>query len=139
MMFFLMAPLVLVMALAVGFANDPRALWRFRSRRPAEKKGIVLLRSWLTPEQVNQWDSRGEFEVTGCDTGIRYRITCGTVMNVHQLDLTGKTVRQWCFRPEGKLAVGDVLLAQKIALENMERRALDLANSQVRSTQVCFP
>jgi hypothetical protein len=50
-------------------------------------------------------------------------------MNVHQLDDSGKTAAQWCFGPEGMLAVGDVLLAQKIALETMERRALSLANS----------
>jgi hypothetical protein len=37
---------------------------------------------------------------------------------------------QWCFAPEGKLAVGDVLLAQKIALETMERETLAIANSQ---------
>jgi hypothetical protein len=32
--------------------------------------------------------------------------------------------------PEGGLAIGDVLLAQKIALETMERKALAVANSQ---------
>jgi hypothetical protein len=37
-------------------------------------------------------------------------------MNVHQLDPDGHPVQQWCFAPEGRLAVGDVLLAQKIAL-----------------------
>jgi hypothetical protein len=103
---------------------------RFRSRAPAEQKSIALLRSWLTPEQLDRWNTREEFEVIGGDTGTRYRITYGTVMNVHQLDHNGKPFAQWCFRPEGKLAVGDVLLAQMIALENMERRALALANSQ---------
>ena len=32
--------------------------------------------------------------------------------------------------PEGKLATGDVLLAQKIALETMEQEVLTLANTQ---------
>jgi hypothetical protein len=103
---------------------------RSRSRAPAEQKSIALLRSWLTPEQLNQGDMRGEFEVIGGDTGTHFRITFGTAMNIHQLDHTGKSFARWCFRPEGKLAVGDVLLAQKIALENMERRALALANLQ---------
>jgi hypothetical protein len=101
---------------------------RLRSRAPAEQKSIALLRSWLTPA-ARPVEYREEFEVIGGDTGTRYRITYGTVMNDHQLDHDGKPFAQWCFRPEGKLAVGDVLLAQKIALENMERRALALANS----------
>ena len=42
----------------------------------------------------------------------------------------GRTVAQWCFAPEGKLATGDVLLAQKIALETMEQEVLTLANTQ---------
>jgi hypothetical protein len=49
-------------------------------------------------------------------------------MNVHQLDPGGHPVQQWCFAPEGRLAVGDVLLAQK--METMETKALAIANSQ---------
>jgi hypothetical protein len=44
-------------------------------------------------------------------------------MNVEELDSRGNIVAQWCFRPRGNLAVGDVLLAQKIALETMELEA----------------
>jgi hypothetical protein len=50
------------------------------------------------------------------------------MMNACQLDENGRPVKQWCFVPEEGLAVGDV--AQKIALETMEREALALANSQ---------
>jgi hypothetical protein len=128
---FFATPLVLTFGMILAFVTDPRVIWRIRSRKPAERRGIALLRSWLTPEQTEQWDRSGEFDVTGCDTGTRYRITRGTMMNINQLDAAGRTVSQWCFRPEGKLAVGDVLLAQKIALEKMERRVLALANSQV--------
>jgi hypothetical protein len=64
------------------------------------------------------------------DTGTRYRITYRASMNVHQLDPAGRTVARWCFVPEGGLAPGDILLAQKIALETMEREALALANRQ---------
>jgi hypothetical protein len=126
--FVFFVPLVAVLSVVtLALALEAR---RFRSRAPAERKSIDLLRSWLTPEQLDRWNRREEFKVIGGDTGTRYRITYGTVMNVHQLDHTGKPFAQWCFRPEGTLAVGDVLLAQKIALENMERRALALANSQ---------
>jgi hypothetical protein len=104
---------------------------RPRARTPAEKRAMALLRSWLTPEQENQWDARGAFEVIGSDTGTRYRITYRAVMNVHQLDRDGYPIAQWCFVPEGDLAMGDVLLAQKIALETMETKALAIANRQM--------
>jgi hypothetical protein len=51
-------------------------------------------------------------------------------MNIHELDADGGTAAQWCFAPEGKLATGDVLLTQKIALETMEQQVLALANTQ---------
>jgi hypothetical protein len=60
------------------------------------------------------------------DTGSPYQ----AVMNLHQLDPAGRTVTQWCFAPEGGLASGDIMLAQKIALETMETKALAIANSQ---------
>jgi hypothetical protein len=43
----------------------------------------------------------------------------------------------WCFVPSGHLVAGDVMLAQKIALETNERAALVVANKfpvQVRRT-----
>jgi hypothetical protein len=97
----------------------------------AEEKGISLLRSWLSPEQAELWDSHKHFYVIGSDTGARYRIANGTAMNVEELDSSGKAIVQWCFAPQGHLVVGDVLLAQKIALETMEREALAAANRQV--------
>jgi hypothetical protein len=123
-------PIVLVFALLLATVTDPNVRWRIRARRSAEKRGIALLRSWLTPQQARQWDARREFDVVGCDTGKRYRITCGTAMNIHELDLAGETVAQWCLAPKGKFAIGDVLLTQKVALETMERQALAVANTQ---------
>jgi hypothetical protein len=120
---------------AFALANDPKLHWRFRSRRAAEKRAVALLREWMTPEQLKQWDTREDFDVIGCDTGTRYRITCGTTMNIHQLDGEHRPVNRWCFAPVGKLAVADVLLAQKVALENSERSTLALANSQ----SLCYP
>jgi hypothetical protein len=70
--------------------------------------------------------------VVGCETGTRYRLTSSRAMNIQQLDSGGRTVRSWCFMPAGGLVLGDMLLAQKIALETMEREALALANSQHR-------
>ena len=94
----------------------------------AEEKGAALLRSWLSPEQAELWDSHRHFYVVGSDTGKKYRIKYGRSMNVEELDSGGNVVNQWCFGPRGNLAVGDVMLTQKIALETMEIEALAKAN-----------
>jgi hypothetical protein len=49
-------------------------------------------------------------------------------MNIHELDGAGRPRVGWCFAPEGHLVAGDVMLAQKIALETDERGALAVAN-----------
>jgi hypothetical protein len=97
-------------------------------RSAAEERGYRLLRSWLSPEQAKQWDALSEFEVEGSQTGTRYRIRRGKVMNVHELDRSGNIVAHWCFAPKGDPVMGDILLAQKIALETMERDALKAVN-----------
>lgn len=94
----------------------------------AEEKSAALLRSWLSPEQAELWDSHRHFYVVGSDTGRKYRIKYGRSMNIEELDSGGNVVNQWCFGPQGNLAVGDVMLAQKIALETMEVEALAKAN-----------
>jgi hypothetical protein len=115
-----------IMMVAAAGALPPQ---RFRpARYQAEEKSNALLRSWLTPEQLKQWMRRREFEVTGCDTGNRYRISDTTSLNVLQLGPSGDAVAKWCFAPKGCLVMGDILLAQKIALETMEREALAVAN-----------
>jgi hypothetical protein len=108
---------------AVATAERARA-----ASSPAEQKALVLLRSWLSPEQAQQYDSRKHFEVIGSDTGTRYRIRHGHMINIDQLDSAGNKVCAWCFVPEGNLAAGDCMLAQKIALETFESRVLAIAN-----------
>jgi hypothetical protein len=124
---FLAVPMALITALTLAAIADLRVP---DLRRRAEAKGLSLLRSWLTPEQDERWSRDSEFEVVGCDTGARYRITNGTTMNVIELDKNGRSVKRWCFTPVGPIVQGDVLLAQKIALETMENYARSLANSQ---------
>ena len=87
------------------------------------------MREALSPEQFAQYDANSYFEVTGCHSGKRYRISHGTSMNIHELDGAGCPCVGWCFTPKGYLAAGDVMLAQKIALETDERRALAVANN----------
>jgi hypothetical protein len=94
----------------------------------AQQKALSLLRLWLSPEQAAQYNSEEHFDVIGSDTGTRYRIRHGQMMNIDQLDSAGKRVCQWCFAPEGELASGDCMLAQKIALETFETKVLAIAN-----------
>ena len=124
----LLVSLGYVLGLLIGLGINSRVGWGDRKR--AEEKSIILLRSWLTGEQANQWDSAKEFDVIGVDTGRRYRLRYATAMNIYELDFDGKTVARWCFAPKGNLAIGDILLAQKIALETMEGQALAIANRQ---------
>jgi hypothetical protein len=93
-----------------------------------EARGIKLLREWLSPEQRAQFDANRYFEVIGCDSGKRYRILYGSATNVHEIDCDGRSTLAWCFVPTGYLVAGDVMLAQKIALETNEFRALAVAN-----------
>jgi hypothetical protein len=94
----------------------------------AEQKALALFQPWLSPEQAQQYNSLKHFEVIGSDTGTRYRIRHGKMMNIDELDSAGNKVCEWCFLPEGNLAAGDVMLAQKIALETFESEALAIAN-----------
>lgn len=48
-------------------------------------------------------------------------------MNVSELDRNGQEVARLCFVPDGRLPIGDVMLAQKIALETNEPGALKVA------------
>jgi hypothetical protein len=93
----------------------------------AETKSRILLREWLSPEQLVQYEARGAFEVIGSKTGKRYRIEERRQLNVYELDRSGRDSHGWCFIPDGGLATGDVMLAQKIALETDEERVMTVA------------
>jgi hypothetical protein len=122
--FALLVLLALTFSLPVtGFAcrqNGPR--------KEAEQNARKLLTEWLSPAQLAQYKRRGHFEVTGCHSGKRYRIRAGHQLNVDELDEHDRTVAVWCFGPEGQLPIGDIMLAQKIALETNEYASLEAAN-----------
>jgi hypothetical protein len=96
-------------------------------RTPAEQKALTLLREWLSPAQRARFESYGHFEVKGSRTGKRYRIRADRVVNIDELDARGAQVASWCFAPEGNLPMGDIMLAQKIALESDEDAVLAIA------------
>jgi hypothetical protein len=108
-------------------------MWRAARQKPAdyweaEERADELLRSWLSPDQLKQHDECGHFEVIGSDTGKRYRICRGHAMNIYELDADGQAAGRWCFAPEDAIPTGDVVLAQKIALETFETKVLAIAN-----------
>ena len=100
----------------------------FAAEKTPEARARRLLRDWLSPAQRIQFDSSGRFEVTGCHTGTRYRIVYGSCANIYELDQAGELIMGWCFVPAGHLAPGDVMLAQKIALETCEAEAMAKAH-----------
>src|SRR5712664_1738253 len=66
-----------------------------------EARGLQLLKEWPSPEELAQYDAKSYFEVTGCHSGKRYRISHGTSMNVHELDGAGCPCVGWCFTLKG--------------------------------------
>jgi hypothetical protein len=98
-----------------------------RQLQRREARSVELLKRWLSRDQLNQFETKSCFEVIGCDTGRRYRISQEAGMNIYELNEGGDI--GWCFVPQGYLAIGDVMLAQKIALESNERAALAVANN----------
>jgi hypothetical protein len=94
-----------------------------------DARGLKLLKEWLSREQLAQYDANGYFDVTGCHSGHRYRIHHGTAMNIHEIDPAGRVRVGWCFIPRACLVAGDVMLAQKIALETDELGALAVARN----------
>ncbi|MCK1302087.1 hypothetical protein IVB33_15725 [Bradyrhizobium sp. 24] len=93
------------------------------------RKGLCLLRGWLTAQQRAQFDAKGYFDVVGCETGMRYRIYQRTSANIREVDASGRLGTGWCFVPVGELVEGDVMLVQKIALETSELETLAIAKN----------
>jgi hypothetical protein len=104
----------------------------------SEARALRLMRDWLSLDQKKQFDKSAYFEVIGCDSGKRYRIYRGVPSpNVYEIDDAGRSKVGLCFMPVGNLATGDVMLAQKIALEMDEHRALAVANRFKRPWRQC--
>ena len=110
--------------------NAVRKLYRkFLAQNTKEGRGLRLMRGWLSPFQREQFDKSGYFDVMGCRTGRKYRIYYKELSpNVYEIDDAGRRKMGLCFAPVGSLVMGDVMLAQKIALETDEQNALAAAN-----------
>lgn len=128
---------------STAFAIPRANLLMPRPAPGAAKRSTDLLRDWLSPSQLEQLDRGGTFEVVGDHTGKRYRIMAPGPYNIRELDEAGRAVMHWCVepRPESPLrpfAAGDIMLAQKIALETNEKRTLAIANFQLPGDRAIY-
>ena len=98
-----------------------------------EGRSLRLLREWLSPSQREQFAMKGYFEVIGSETRHRYRIYAGASQNVCKVDERGRPGLGLCFMPTGSLPIGDVMLAQKIALETREDEVRTVGHAFVPS------
>lgn len=99
-------------------------------RDEADKKSLALLESWLTPQQLTEFRDTGSFVVEGGSTGKRYRINRPAPWSVKELNRRGHIVESLCFLPKDQSinSIGDIMLAQKLALEMDEEATLNIAN-----------
>jgi hypothetical protein len=99
-----------------------------RRRMSPEQRGVDLLLANLTPQQRRQYRRDRHFDVIGGQSGTRYRLWHCFQQNIVELDASGRRRGVWCFHPRETLVLGDVLLAQKTALELFEGEALRVAH-----------
>jgi hypothetical protein len=116
-----------------GLRQSVRDLWRSLSAGAlhAHERDTEFLTQNLSPAQRRQHERHAYFDVIGGDTGKRYRIHHGYQMNVEQFDQNGRRARLLCFMPRGGLPVGDIMLAQKMALELFESDTISVANGSL--------
>jgi hypothetical protein len=100
--------------------------------RRSHLRSLALLVDHLNPEQRAEFEKSGVIRVVGSDTGRRYAIRVGGSSNVFECRKDGEYIKTYCFLPTGNLPIGDVLLAQKLALELYESEALGVARSALR-------
>jgi hypothetical protein len=100
---------------------------KLRRPLPPDQRGVDLLTANLTRKQRQQYVNNGYFDVIGGHSGKRYRIWHCFQQNIEELDAPRSRPRIWCFHPQS-LVLGDVMLAQKTALELFETDAMRIAH-----------
>jgi hypothetical protein len=103
-------------------------------RSAAHARATELLKSWLSADQLREFEKDARFTVIGSDTGTHYRLVSERSYNILELDERGAlTGQKFCVVPAQSVAMGDQLLAQKIWLETDELRTLKIANKIART------
>jgi hypothetical protein len=98
-----------------------------REARLADERATALLLANLTNQQRRQYAADRYFDVIGGQSRRHYRIWHRSQQNIEEIDRFGNRRCIWCVHPTG-VAMGDVLLAQKVALELFEFDALEIAH-----------
>jgi hypothetical protein len=99
---------------------------REREWKEAQKRAEELLRSCLTPQQVEELDQKHHFHLL---VGTRkYRVNRGRTRNIELIDEQGKVVKRLCAHPQDLVPDADTMLAQKLMLETNEQEFLKIAN-----------
>ena len=83
------------------------------------KKSMLV--TLLLSAAAAQADSTPKFDAKNLSQDVK-------VLASDEFDGRGVRIAVWCFGPEGHLPLGDVMLAQKLALETDEQAALAIAN-----------
>ena len=110
-----------------GRLESVRNLFRkFVGENTRESRGLRLLLEWLSPQQRAQFEENGYFEVTGFDSGKRYRIYYGTMSNVCEMDHVG--------RPK----MADVLVIEVTFLNRDVTIARDYGHLSLRWRRLCL-
>jgi hypothetical protein len=106
-------------------AQSERSVADDGGARP-EQLATALLMENLTAEQRRQYATYQHFDVTGGESGKRYRIWHCHQQNIEELDRVGHRICIWCVHPVD-VTLGDVLLAQKTAIELFESESIGIA------------
>ncbi len=99
-----------------------------RQRKIAEEKALQLLLENLEENQAEIFKRTGAIPVVA-KSGRKYSIRKGTSGNVDELNEKDAVWKRLCFHPaDYNIPVYDVMLAQKLMLENCEEEARKIAN-----------
>jgi hypothetical protein len=93
----------------------------------AAARALALLHSCLNDEQRDMLRVHRKFRVVS-NLGNIFEIREGRMHNIYKLDMAGNPIENWCVLPQGELAQGDAMLAQKLWLETDEAETERCAN-----------
>lgn len=108
-----------------------------QEKQRADTKAKALLHRYLTKKQ--RWELRATKSITvmGQDKNV-YRITEGSCNNVIMLDKGGSEKFRLCVICEKEVPIYDLMLAQKLTIENDLTSFLSVANVMDLKTKSCF-
>ena len=91
-----------ITAIAAGRARALRNWYLEAGYTQEETRGINLLKQWLSPEQLAQYESHRYFDVIGRQSGKHYRTLFGTAMNIREMDPRGGQQSAGVLFPAGR-------------------------------------